>query len=207
MFCLQKSCGRVCRCSTVSIFQSQTTQKGLGLRRRYKASKQASKLANTKQSSSPIQSKLVTNEAMENGFSYLPSVLCSDVVLFHANNSSSKSFHFKNYYSAPPASRQLAGLLDSSEVEVSTLAGTSGSSGSTNGVGTNSQFNNPFGVAISADGTYALVAEYGNHLIRRMVCSHLKDREEERRRGTSKTEGKGGGSCCQIRSQENEGRS
>jgi DNA-binding beta-propeller fold protein YncE len=90
----------------------------------------------------------------------------SPVILFHANNSSAKSFHLKEDYSAPPASRQLAGL--SSEVEVSTFAGTSGSAGSTNGVGTSSQFNGPFEVTISADGTYALVGDYDNHLIRRI---------------------------------------
>jgi DNA-binding beta-propeller fold protein YncE len=88
----------------------------------------------------------------------------SPVILFHANNSS--SLHLKKYYFAPLVSRQLAGLSDSAEVEVSTFAG--GSAGSTNGVGTISQFNSPFGVAISADGTYALVADSGNHLIRRI---------------------------------------
>jgi sugar lactone lactonase YvrE len=92
----------------------------------------------------------------------------SPVILFQANNSSSKSFHLKNYNFAPLASRQLAGLSDSSEVEVSTFAGTSGSYGSTNGVGIISQFRNPRGVAISADGTYALVADTDNHLIRRI---------------------------------------
>jgi DNA-binding beta-propeller fold protein YncE len=94
----------------------------------------------------------------------------SPVILFHANNSSSQSFHLKEYYS-PPVSRQLAGLSDSTEVEVSTLAGTSGSAGSTNGVGTISQFNQPIGVAISADGTYALVADPNNHLIRRIIMT------------------------------------
>jgi hypothetical protein len=58
--------------------------------------------------------------------------------------------------------------IDIATASVSTLAGTSGSFGSTNGVGTSSQFNQPRGVAISADGTYALVADRDNHLIRRI---------------------------------------
>jgi hypothetical protein len=97
------------------------------------------------------------------GHPRLPLLINSPVNFFHANTSSSKSFHLKQYYSA----RQLAGLSDSSEVEVSTLAGTSGSAGSTNGVEISSQFNVPMGVAISADGTYALVADLSN-LIRRI---------------------------------------
>jgi hypothetical protein len=58
--------------------------------------------------------------------------------------------------------------INMTTASVSTLAGTSGVAGSTNGVGTNSQFRNPYGVAIFADGTYALVADWNNHLIRRI---------------------------------------
>jgi DNA-binding beta-propeller fold protein YncE len=242
VFCLQKSCWRGCRFSTVSIFQRPTQKvrhrsRQSNQARQYKAIKQirqdkasklantkqsskhantkqsssprqskqarqykASKLANTKQSSSPRQSKQARQYkaiktlmkqwrmgfpisllffaqiwflcSAHNNSSPSPLPLSSHqpspVILFHANNTSSKSLHLKKYSSAPPASRQLTGLSASSEVEVSTLAGTSGSSGSTNGVGPISRFNDPTGVAISADGTYALVADTSNHLIRRI---------------------------------------
>ena len=58
-----------------------------------------------------------------------------------------------------------------STASVTTLAGVNGSSGSSNGIGTNSRFRHPHGVAIFPDGVYALVADYGNHLIRRIVIS------------------------------------
>ena len=48
---------------------------------------------------------------------------------------------------------------------VTTLAGT-GSSGSANGTGTSASFNLPRG--ITTDGTNLYVAEYGNHLIRKI---------------------------------------
>ena len=48
---------------------------------------------------------------------------------------------------------------------VTTLAGT-GSSGSANGTGTSASFNSPTG--ITTDGTNLYVAEYGNHLIRKI---------------------------------------
>jgi len=51
---------------------------------------------------------------------------------------------------------------------VTTLAGT-GSSGSANGTGTSASFNSPAG--ITTDGTNLYVAEYGNHLIRKIVIS------------------------------------
>ena len=51
---------------------------------------------------------------------------------------------------------------------VTTLAGT-GSSGSANGTGTSASFNSPTG--ITTDGTNLYVAEYGNHLIRKIVIS------------------------------------
>jgi DNA-binding beta-propeller fold protein YncE len=58
-----------------------------------------------------------------------------------------------------------------STASVSTLAGLAGSSGSTNGVGSNALFNIPYGVSISSDGSYALVADFGNHLIRHVILS------------------------------------
>jgi hypothetical protein len=51
---------------------------------------------------------------------------------------------------------------------VTTLAGT-GSSGSANGTGTSASFYNPYG--ITTDGTNLYVADYGNHLIRKIVIS------------------------------------
>jgi DNA-binding beta-propeller fold protein YncE len=53
---------------------------------------------------------------------------------------------------------------------VTTLAGSS-PSGSSNGVGTNAKFNYPTGVSVSADGSFALVAEYNNHLIRQVIIA------------------------------------
>jgi len=45
----------------------------------------------------------------------------------------------------------------------------SGSSGSANGTGTSASFNNPRG--ITTDGTNLYVADYRNHLIRKIVIS------------------------------------
>jgi DNA-binding beta-propeller fold protein YncE len=54
---------------------------------------------------------------------------------------------------------------------VTTVAGVAGSFGSTNGIGTNAKLNQPRGVAISPDGSFALVVDYGNHLIREVLFS------------------------------------
>ena len=51
---------------------------------------------------------------------------------------------------------------------VTTVAGT-GSSGSANGTGTSASFNNPVG--ITTDGTNLYVADFSNHLIRKIVIS------------------------------------
>ena len=51
---------------------------------------------------------------------------------------------------------------------VTTVAGT-GSSGSANGTGTSASFNGPTG--ISTDGTNLYLADYNNHLIRKIVIS------------------------------------
>jgi hypothetical protein len=58
-----------------------------------------------------------------------------------------------------------------STASVSTLAGVAGSIGATNGIGTNSQFRNPFGVSISPDGLFALICDSWNHLIRHIILS------------------------------------
>lgn len=52
---------------------------------------------------------------------------------------------------------------------VTTLAGTVGTSGSTNGIGTAATFNNPAGIA--TDGTHLFVADSSNHAIRKIVIS------------------------------------
>jgi DNA-binding beta-propeller fold protein YncE len=58
-----------------------------------------------------------------------------------------------------------------STASVSSLAGLALSSGSTNGVGSNALFTYPSGVSISSDGSYALVADQSNHLIRQIIIS------------------------------------
>jgi DNA-binding beta-propeller fold protein YncE len=55
--------------------------------------------------------------------------------------------------------------------QVTTIAGLAGSSGSADGVGTNSRFDSPSFVAISPDGVYALIPEWNNHVIRRVEIS------------------------------------
>jgi DNA-binding beta-propeller fold protein YncE len=54
---------------------------------------------------------------------------------------------------------------------VETFAGTSGSSGTLAGVGTNARFKYPMGVAISPDGTFALVSNYGGHVINKIILT------------------------------------
>jgi DNA-binding beta-propeller fold protein YncE len=49
---------------------------------------------------------------------------------------------------------------------VITVAGVSSLSGAVNGIGTNINFNNPMGVSVSPDGSFAIVADTGNHLLR-----------------------------------------
>src|SRR4051812_669368 len=54
---------------------------------------------------------------------------------------------------------------------VSTLAGSARVSGSADGVGLAARFSDPSGVAISADGSLALVADTQNHTIRKIVVA------------------------------------
>ena len=53
--------------------------------------------------------------------------------------------------------------------EVTTLAGTAGEYGSTDGIGTTARFNNPYGITI--DGTSLYVADSGNYTIRKIVIA------------------------------------
>ena len=59
-------------------------------------------------------------------------------------------------------------LMAQCSVEVSTLAGNSGISGSANGNGTNATFNSLYGIAVDAAGN-VYVAETRNHLIRKIT--------------------------------------
>jgi hypothetical protein len=54
---------------------------------------------------------------------------------------------------------------------VSNFAGLAGSVASTNGVGTNSRFNNPHAISIAPDGIYALVVDRLNQIIRKIIIS------------------------------------
>jgi DNA-binding beta-propeller fold protein YncE len=55
--------------------------------------------------------------------------------------------------------------------QVATLAGLAAASGSVDGVGTNSRFNQPAHVAVAPDGVFALIPEWGNHVVRRVEIS------------------------------------
>jgi len=54
---------------------------------------------------------------------------------------------------------------------VTTLAGSAGSPGSADGVGPAARFSSPRGIALSGDGTLALVADTGNHTLRTLVVA------------------------------------
>ncbi len=60
--------------------------------------------------------------------------------------------------------------LEIASLQVTTLAG-SGATGFEDNFGTSAIFNKPYGVSIDPTGTYALIAEYGNHRIRRIVVA------------------------------------
>jgi hypothetical protein len=57
-----------------------------------------------------------------------------------------------------------------SNAAVSSQAGRA-SVGSHDGVGTNARFNYPIGLALSSVSTFAVVADYGNCIIRKVVVS------------------------------------
>jgi hypothetical protein len=64
-------------------------------------------------------------------------------------------------------------VVDISTGAVTTYAGVAGSLGSTNGMGTNSKFNNPSSVDIAPDSTFVLVTEYSNNAIRKLTAEQL----------------------------------
>jgi DNA-binding beta-propeller fold protein YncE len=76
--------------------------------------------------------------------------------------------------------------IEVATAEVTTLAGLAGESGSSDGVGDAARFTNPEGIALSSDGSFALVADGGNDTIRRIEVasgevSTLAGRPDDRR--------------------------
>jgi DNA-binding beta-propeller fold protein YncE len=61
--------------------------------------------------------------------------------------------------------------VDLSTTAVTTVAGSIASTGSTNGIGTNADFDRPKSVSISPDGLFALIADVSNNVIRKMILS------------------------------------
>ena len=54
---------------------------------------------------------------------------------------------------------------------VTTLAGSAGSTGTTDGIGTAARFNTPIGVSLDSSGTTVYVGDFGNHTIRKIVLN------------------------------------
>ncbi|OGQ44868.1 MAG: hypothetical protein A3H42_02605 [Deltaproteobacteria bacterium RIFCSPLOWO2_02_FULL_46_8] len=75
-----------------------------------------------------------------------------------------------NMYVAENGGDTIRKIVVSSGV-VTTLAGSAGNPGSTDGTGTSAQFNNPTGLAIDSTGTFLYVADRGNNVIRRVTIS------------------------------------
>jgi hypothetical protein len=55
--------------------------------------------------------------------------------------------------------------------KVTTVAGQAGNPGSSDGTGSGAQFNQPLGVALSRDDSFALMTDSGNHTVRRVALS------------------------------------
>jgi DNA-binding beta-propeller fold protein YncE len=68
-------------------------------------------------------------------------------------------------------SNHLIRKITMATASVETFAGTSGSSGTLAGVGTNSRFKCPIGVTISPDGTFALVSNDYGHVINKIILT------------------------------------
>jgi DNA-binding beta-propeller fold protein YncE len=60
-------------------------------------------------------------------------------------------------------------IIDSVTRTTLTLAGKAGESGSADGIGSVARFRSPSGVGITPDGQYIIVADTGNHLVRKIV--------------------------------------
>jgi DNA-binding beta-propeller fold protein YncE len=63
-------------------------------------------------------------------------------------------------------------LIDRPSGTVRTIAGIAGQVGAVDGSGTTARFNKPLDVELSADGSFALVADSANHTIRRVTLSN-----------------------------------
>jgi hypothetical protein len=61
--------------------------------------------------------------------------------------------------------------VDVASGQVTTLAGLAGAPGSTNGTGSAARFNQPTGIAISSDGSFALIGDSGNDALRKLVIA------------------------------------
>ena len=84
------------------------------------------------------------------------------------NDPNSVTTDGKNLYVADSVNHTIRKVVISTG-EVTTLAGSAGLSGSSDGTGTSAGFNNPFGV--TADGKNLYVADSGNHTIRKVVIA------------------------------------
>src|SRR4051812_29642855 len=100
----------------------------------------------------------------------LAAILIADIlkgVLMHMLHSSLAALLVALLTLMPAAPAQ----ADTRVALVSSLAGSPRVSGSTDGVGPAARFSDPSGVAISADGSLALVADTQNHTIRKIVVA------------------------------------
>lgn len=79
---------------------------------------------------------------------------------------------YGNYLYVSDYGKHTIRKIDKDTAEVTTFAGIYNSSGNTDDAnGLNAQFNSPYGLAIDSTGTYMYVADYGNHLIRKINLS------------------------------------
>jgi DNA-binding beta-propeller fold protein YncE len=76
-----------------------------------------------------------------------------------------------SYALVSDSGNQLIRKITMATASVETFAGTSGSSGTLAGVGTDARFNSPMGVAISPDGTFALVSNLNGQVINKIILT------------------------------------
>jgi len=75
-----------------------------------------------------------------------------------------------NVYIADTGNHTIRKLAPSGQVM--TLAGSAGSAGSTDGMGSNALFNSPAGIAVDAVGTMLYISDTGNHTLRQLVLAN-----------------------------------
>jgi DNA-binding beta-propeller fold protein YncE len=61
--------------------------------------------------------------------------------------------------------------VDVATCQVTTIAGLAGLPGSVNGTGSAARFNQPTGIVISSDGSFALIGDSGNNTLRKLVIA------------------------------------